>query len=401
MPNDRIVITKAADIETAFRTIRGTYQDVKPISNAVPHVITGEFSDWAYDLVTSRSPKRERWTPEAFALLNTPGLRSGQKRKMVGRIFDTQKRISSEQVETLSKITGRLGYAGFLFPSKRWTTQRFNDGPSLIERAGFSRQTRDTDIRDPELPKYNPQRDEFGIGFTWSNEDWYIEQRRAYTLISSKAHGQKATLIVRNSSHFYGRDRLDHPVYVSFKHLSDEDLLSLDREIIENPSKFMPWQALLKNTRGRNVEKEVAKIEALLDVMDDVDLKFSQWLKTAKGPAKFRSPHSVLSDIFNTEDGGLSHLREFLTGALVAHIQRQKAGSPLFLASISSGTPPWEPRHVTPITTDLLAALKELEDGVRPQDHDLSVLFNKMPNAQNQLTLVTGQNGDFPVIGMP
>ena len=40
-----------------------------------------------------------------------------------------------------------------------------------------------------------------------------------------------------------------------------------------------------------------------LDVMDSIDLKFSQWLRTHKGAVNFKTPHKGLEKMFNGEHG--------------------------------------------------------------------------------------------------
>lgn len=402
-PNDRTLIFEGSDIRAAKESAALRSDHVKPISVATPHIITGRFTNDAYDLVMSPSRNRAHWTAEALTLMDAPGLTIDQQRDMAEKLFRTRRVLDDDTVSKLSSISGRLGNAAFSFPTKRWTTMAFGkDGISLIERAGFERHERPNDVRDPDLPKFNPQRDEFGTGFTWENDPYYVEQRRAYTIFSDQTYGQEITVLVRNSSHFFGRDRLADPAYVSFDPVSAEELYNLDRAMLENDERFMPWQDVVRNTRGSALRGKLRKVISALDGMDDIDMKFSQWLKTGDRPIRYRGSHSVISGMFNNEEsGGLAHLREFLVGGLARHVQAEKAGSPLYLASIEAGKAPWHPRNVTAVTPDTLAALKSYQDGKPLRDSDLRTLFNPLPRADNQLVLLTGEHGDFPVIGAP
>lgn len=300
-----------------------------------------------------------------------------------------------DDVEALANITARIGQYSFSFPAKRFTTQRFDGGDSLIERAGFTRQTRPTDVRDESLPKSNPQRDEFGIGFTWMDDNWYVEQRRAYTLFSNLSKTAPVSLLIRNSSYFYGRDRLENPAYVSWDKKTTDELLNLTADDIENPEQFTAWHNAISDGSSLSLADKFERVSGALSAMDDIDLKFSQWLRTYQGNVRFKTKHETLNGMFN-DGGGYEHLRDFLRGALTQHVMAEKPDSPLYLAQLDQGdVTPWQPHRTSAVNTDTLAQLKAAQNGVTIKDDKLRDLFRPIP--QRQLVLISGKYGDFPV----
>jgi len=306
--------------------------------------------------------------------------------------------LPREDADTLAALTGRIGQYGFSFPAKRFTTQRFAGGPSLIERAGFTRQTRPTDLRDPSLPAADPRRDALGTGFTWTDGNWHVEQRRAYLLFSHLTQEAPVTLIVRNSSPFFGRDRLQEAAYVSFAPQTTEGLLTLDADSIGDPARFIPWQDVLRAETGLPLREKFRRASFALDALQGVDLKFSQWLRTRTGEVRFKTPHESLRAMFNDKsghEGGYTHLRAFLKTALMTHIEAEKPGSPLYLAQLDPGeTAPWRPHDICPVTADTLAQLKDAENGTPVPDERLRALFT--PLKPRPLILMSGRYGDFP-----
>ncbi len=391
-PTPMKTVYQGEDIKTALETAQSDTQSVKPISSVTPRIIIDKDADTAHQLVTvQNSQNRDQWLPEAFALMGTEGLANNQISDMLSIIFGAE--INKIQLGKLAKITAHIGQYAFSFPAKRFTTQRFGDSPSLIELAGFERQDRNTDMRDPSLPPANPTRDELGVGFVWCDTDYYIELRRSYLLISNLSTETPATLLIRNSSHFFGRDRLTHPAYVSFKPLDKEALLNLDAAQLNNPDIFTPWQNIAKVSD--DIKADLSAVELLLHFADDVDLKFSAWLRDAKGRLRFKSDFDSINNMF-TDTNGYTALRALLKDCLLKHIAAERGGSPLYLAQLDAGhIAPWQPHRISPVTANTLAMLKSYQDGLKIEDEKLNTLFS--PVKKRQLVLMSGPYGDFPV----
>jgi len=392
-PTPTKTVYAGEDFSSAMQAAIGQSDNIQSISQVTPRIVIDRDVDKAYELLTANAPNRSEWMAEAFTLMGTDGLDLNQKRDAVRTIFGLD--IERFESNRLTEISAKIGQYAFSFPAKRFTTQRFSDGLSLIERAGFARQTRPTDIRDESLPKHNPQRDEFGIGFTWMDDNWYVEQRRAYTLFSSLSDKDPVSLLIRNSSYFFGRDRLKNPAYVSWNKKTPDELLALTANDIESPDLFTPWQHAMNEGEGLSLLDRADRVSYALDAMGEVDLKFSQWLRTHKGNVRFRTTHESLKEMFNDE-GGYTHLRAFLKDALLRHVDAEKSGSPLYLAQLDpEHVAPWQPHRICEVNTDTLAQLKGAQEGVVIQDDKLRTLFRQMK--QRQLVLMSGEYGDFPV----
>jgi len=164
---------------------------------------------------------------------------------------------------------------------------------------------------------------------------------------------------------------------------------------IESPDLFTPWQHAMNEGEGLSLLDRADRVSYALDAMGEVDLKFSQWLRTHKGNVRFRTNHESLNEMFNDE-GGYTHLRAFLKDALLKHVDAEKSGSPLYLAQLDpEHVAPWQPHRICEVNTDTLAQLKGAQEGVVIQDDKLRTLFRQMK--QRQLVLMSGEYGDFPV----
>lgn len=388
-PTPTKTVYAGSDIRTALQGVAGDTAVLKAVSVVAPRILVDHDAAAAHKIVTAASPNRQDWQAEAFALMGTKGLSDVQTREMAAAVFGSEAAaLDDAQLSALAAITSRIGLAGFSFPAKRFTTQGFAGGPSLIERAGFTRQSRDSDLRDAGLSKSNPQRDELGTGFTWTDGAWHVEQRRAYVLFSDLSAEAPVTLIIRNSSYYFGRDRLKNAAYVSFDKKSPQELLALTAADIDNPQHFTPWQ------NAPEAGEKLSRAASALDALDAIDCKFSQWLRTNKGSVKFKSPFPALDGLFNN-GGGLNHLRALLKEKLMQHINDERAASPLYIAQLDPGhAAPWQPHSICPVTADTLAQLKSAQDGVAIKDDKLRKLFH--PVGARKLVLISGKYGDFP-----
>ncbi len=293
--------------------------DVKAIARAVPEIVGASDARAAHGLMKHFNTA---WLPEALALFNTRGLLANQKRDMAAAI-----------PAATADNAARIGRYGFSFPQWRFVSQGFG-GPALIERYGMTRLTRANDVRDASLPKSNPDRDKFGVGFVKRDGAGSVEYRRTYVLCAN----DEGALLIRNSSYFFGRDRLPCPAYVSDRALSDDDLRGIDETNLAGLG-FKPWH-------------EAPEMQAitcrLLDRLDREDMKLSQWLGTE--------------------------------GLHIIKLMLEKQGkAPFYFAFIDPRMPPW-----FPIKSFAAKAGVEKE------------IARNAPYG-TKLVLLSGPNGDLPV----
>lgn len=144
-----------------------------------------------------------------------------------GLLYEGITESSAEEVHTFAKL-GRLGYSFRLwrFDAQRYRDPETGESTSLLEQFGLERAPVRATDRFEEGPHFwgpgyrahiDRQFEEllpqmwFEHGFTQADAErgFTAELRRAYLLIADEEHG---TLLVRNSSARFGRDRLPHPV---------------------------------------------------------------------------------------------------------------------------------------------------------------------------------------------
>lgn len=351
--------------------------DSKPLAQILPEIVQQANANMACDMVCSPSPDRNRWLPEALALFATPRLSAVQKQHMVQRVFGNEA-LSLPQSHLLSQCNARLGHYGFSFPKWRFTSMRGGDTPSLLEQFGMQRLVRENDVRDASLPSSNPQRDELGAGFCWHNNEWYVEYRRGYIVVSQQTGETPITLVIRNSSYFFGRDRLPAPVYVSQVPLSPEQLQAINVDMLESSGMFARWQDIAKHDAAAAGKVGKATMQAL-DYLDAFDANLSHWM-ASDGPcahvAGAGPDHSAA-----TETGGLGALKQFL--AARAEAARASGKPALYVGYVPAGQAPWSPKQVQALSDEVAAhPLQGACDGV----------------SKGELTLLSGPQGDLPVI---
>lgn len=309
--------------------------DIGSLTHTAVKILQAGDADAAHAFVTSTRGEMNDWLPEAFVLLNTNGLSEQQRSEMTQRIFGA----SSPE---LADIGARVGVYGFSFPVWRYLTQCFN-GATLAERFGMTRLKRDSDMRDETLPE--PARHRFGPGYALEDGNTYIEYRRAYILCSQKTDAGTATLVIRNNNHYFGRDRLAAPAYVSRQPFTVAELQALTEETLEKS--FMRLQDTGADTRLKD-------IAALLDTFDRFESKMQGWLKSRNG---------------------LKHLEAFIEDALT-----RIAPKP-FIAEIDPARPPWAPQKAQQVTTETA--------------RKLSAIFNAV-SGKKRIALLSGPTGDYP-----
>lgn len=325
MPNTIEQVTRAQDF------LLGRHWEAEAVTRLIPTILTEGGTKLAHRLICdiAQVPDIAQWLPEALMLFNIKQLTELQATQMNQRIFGL---ISSAKLygtnHLIVQCNAKLGRIGFSFPIWRYVAKQF-DGKSLFEHFGLIRLTRDSD------------RYRFGPGFVWQREPLYIEYRQAYIL----CRNQYCTVLIRNSSFFFGRDKLRSPIYVSPRSFADDELRNLTDSVLEH--EFIKWQHLLNHPHAGLI---IRKVLELLNEFDRLDNSFFTWLVNL----------------------GFSYLVDFL--------KLQHDQSPV-LVSIRQDAPPWVPKQ-TFVNGDNSDSLEEF------------IRQNSTPD--NKIVLLSGSTGDFP-----
>jgi NH3-dependent NAD+ synthetase len=354
---------KTQNLQDLKTVLQNKSASTQPLSKVIPVLIAKGLANVAAELVASPSQSQSRWLPEALMLFNTPGLRSSQQSQMIEALFGPST-LTLPQVHRFAKINARLGNYGFSFPQWRFLTQKYSTQPSLAEQFGMTRWVRTTDVRDSSLPPANPNRDFLGTGFSTQRGDVFIEYRRSYIVVSKATASGTTTLVIRNNSYYFGRDRLSEAVYFSLEPQSIEDLTALMPERLDSSGAFHPWPQFLTTSQEIPLADKIRRVENLLKSLDDFNLEMDQWLKR----------------------NGFTALKEFLEQKLMESERSPSRKPPLYLAVVAGASPSWFPKSVTPVTAAILGGLKNPED-----------LAARLQLGQDErLVLLTGEHGDFP-----
>jgi NH3-dependent NAD+ synthetase len=247
---------------------------------------------------------------------------------------------------------------GYSFSTWRFPSMTVN-GSALLEDFGFTRLRRETDrFDDPALQE--PARDLFGPGFIKMEEGRYVELRRAYIMISWPFKETRVTLVIRNNSAYFGRDRLPLPILVSVYPFSEVELQALTPEDFVNAFRSLQDFLAIDAFKARisaSARKSSEVMECILDQLESLrrnEVSFHQWL-TGRGKCK------VL--------------------ALCAALEAQ--GRPLpFFGLVDVGHPQWFPEDVAVAGSDLSLVLDDLA--------------RKTADGQRRIALLTGFDGDKP-----
>lgn len=370
-----------AQIEQVKQSIMNGDPNTKGISVLTPFLLKDKQANAACDLVCAPGKNRDAWLPEALTLFGTPGLRYKQKQRMFEKVFDTVS-ASTPAVGLFVKASSRMAQYGFSFPRWRFLTQKYADQPALVEQFGMTRLQRANDVRDPSLPFSDPNRDQFGPGFVWNDDQWYVEYRRGYIVCSNRGADGPATVVIRNSSYFFGRDRMPAPVYVSWESMKPEELQALDVNALEKSGKFVKWQNAFTAKPEINPMQKGKRVDAVLNYLDSFDNNLTQWLQ-AKGPVP-RTNNAGPDHSKTGEKGGLDGLVGMLRD------KASKPGMKLYLGATPTHSAPWFPSQSIALTKTLVGKLEK-----QPE----AVLKSLLAEPGSQLALMSGQHGDYPEPG--
>jgi hypothetical protein len=339
--------------------------DPKPATAIVPRLVREKDAAAAQALACALP---EAALPEAFMLFATPGLAPGRQRAMIRAVFSYDARLAQAVARKWAACTAAIGRYGFSFPQWRFVMQGF-EGAALAERYGMERLRRATDTRDAALPPADPARDRFGAGFVHEEGAWTIEYRRAYILCANRAAGDAAALVIRNSSYFFGRDRLPFPAYIAWQALSGEKLAALEEKDFAPGGAFTPWHKAFTGDSGPDAVEKLRRARLLLDRLDSFDGGFSGWLRGGEG---------------------LPHLAAFLRHTLA------RAAPPFYLAAHDPALPPWFPKHAVRGDAAALSGIEAKLAGNAPGDARLRRLLAPAEK-RGKFLLLSGPAGDFPL----
>lgn len=308
------------------------------------------------------SQTRQAYLPELAILFKHHRLTIKTAREWLAIIANQENLIgvNDQSITNVVKLLGDIGTIGFSFPL--WRHMAVPLGPAnkeipattLFESVHAIRLRRSTDKFAQEQLSAGTL-DNLGAGYYFAPSTFsdglvkptYLEYRRAYIAIGTPDLG---LLLVRNSSHFFGRDRLKEPSYYSQTLGGEREVKKLEIHQIEN---FM-------SITGEN-------IRLLLDHANSEQLD-----KLHRLARLFLSVDKVVTDQIFTE-----HLRP----ALMQLGARSKAS--IWLAAIEPAMPPWYPLEVIALDS-------------APESIETFISSNQVQ--QRRLVLMSGQNGDLPFV---
>lgn len=317
--------------------------DTRGFTAAIPAIIQTGDAAAAHELVT-RFGSTEHLLPEHLMLLGIAGLAPAQAQEMLAACMPACAALPADVAASAAQLSGRMGVYGFSFPLWRFLTQR-QQAPALLEQYGFKRIERASDVRDHSLPRHDPARDLFGVGFVREDGTWTIEYRRAYVLCACRTHSDAAAVVIRNNSYFFGRDRLPVPVYAAWEDLPQTGLHPPDDRGFAGRAAFAPWPQSLAAADDLPASEKCRRMSRLLDRLDAEEAMLSRWLCGA----------------------GAKDVAAFAARAAV----------PFYAGVISAAAPPWFPRHAAPVTREYLDVLR----------HHLT--------DETKIAFLSGVDGDF------
>lgn len=279
---------------------------VRDVRNLIEHPEPSS----AVTLCRRLSARTDLWIPEIMALMNASGL-SDQDRVAMTHLAFPEFQGDPVASAALARCCARIGAWTFSFPCWRFPAVTF-DGACLLERFGMRRLARKTDRK---IGPDGKAMDDLGTGYATVFGESRIELRRSYAAVTHRSQGSEATLIVRNSSRYFGRDRLDATAYACFEPLDDEEIENLTADGLVADPRFSAWP----DGVSAALPERIVQVDRMLDILSAFDGDFSRWM---------------------TGTGAV-----FLQG-LADHLAVKAvpdAGNLPWLAWIEPGMPPWFP----------------------------------------------------------
>jgi hypothetical protein len=362
----------------AKNCIRDGLGNFTPVTRVMPWLIRDRDIPLVREIAGIPAQNSALVLPEVLTLFNAPALPRDVFSKMLISVFsESAGGMADIMTDGFRNLIGdcnaRLGKLGFSFPRWRHATQSF-EGAALVERFGMERLHRATDLRDPHLFAGDPARDRFGPGFVYDDGKTYIELRRAY-IVCSRLEPCPHTLVIRNNSSYFGRDRLPNAVYLSFDKFTCEELSGLTEGILES-DRFIRWQDLFVAPSRFPLFFKLQCVKNLLDCFEAFDKKLINWLLRPgqKDPQR----------------AGLTQLIAYLEHGLETHPEHLP-----YLGAREENMPPWFPQGVVAVDSDLIDDLRLFQKRVIPT-HKFSKLADLI-RIGLKFTLLSHKEGDYPV----
>ena len=258
--------------------------------------------------------------------------------------------LTTEETIALLPFLRDAGRLGFSFPLRRWMAVSYPEAPSLLNAFGMETVRRDTD-RDIN------GKDIMGSGFRMLTDDFYTEYRRSYIRFSDTKLG----VIIRNSSYYFGRTALRHPVYI---HLGNDSPNGPSGDIhtdnIEEAG-FLPLHKIAPLLLGH-----ADNLTNLMNRWNAFEIELTRTVLTSTG--------YCFPDLLHWLNVHLKNLPD-------------NKPSPIFITTVKRELPPWFPEHAVQLNGEILNALKRVESSLYP------VLY---PCQESYPALLSAASGDLP-----
>lgn len=351
------------------------------------------------------------YEPELMTLLSHKAASAELIRSWTKELFgaDLPKDMHAEVLGDVGYSLGKCGELALSFPLWRFPAQRVKEGqsshPALLEQASMQRIVRDSDTYID--PSDGVRKDWLGVAFVskgktesepaalirrFVSEDTYIEFRRSYLLVSNPL----GTLVIRNSSYFFGRDRLQHSAYFSPRNLGEGELLALTDKEIDAHSDFLPItsEKLYRGTVGLSAAQVGKRMSALVDELLAFEEGLSSWMLDTGGGRSKANPSPGFPVLVDELE-----IRWRVANATSANKDEAQRKMPV-LGFINHSTMPWFPHAALKLDTETIAALRCFANGeelLPASDASSAVLkFLEVGFAKGaKLALMSGEKGDY------
>jgi hypothetical protein len=161
-------------------------------------------------------------------------------------------------------------------------------------------------------------------------------------------------MIIRNSSYYFGRDRMSEAAYVSFEPVSVEELQAL--EPVQLGKKYIPWRDVVNAPLSLPLDQRGKRALDLVKGLEDFNLRFNQWQRSE----------------------GASEFLDLLAAKVDS--------APMYLGIIEGSAPSWQPTSVQKVTPELIQTLRT---------KGLEATLTGF-TAKSRIILMASPNGDLP-----
>ena len=284
-------------------------------------------------------------------------------RPLVEKLLAQYTDKKNADLDLCGEVFRKVAVLGYSFPEWRFLAMRYGvEQESFLERIGLTKIDRSLIGGVPA----NEVDLKLGLGFICAqnsqltspelDKDVIIELRRGYILASHPAHG---SIIIRNSSHFFGRDLLQHPAYFSEGGLTKKSVEGMGKSMIEDPKQFSPLHHYLGQLTSSNTGTSCGKINWLVNQVE------------------------ILSRAISAEIGIDGAINPKLAG-FFKELEASDTKIKPMLTAKKVGEGPWFPEIVAPV-------LSQDEN-----QREISEFFAQAKKLGLQVLILSSEKGDFP-----